>query len=104
MTTAKKLMTADELLAMPDDGNRHELVRGELIEMPPPGIMHVIITGRIGYRFSHFIEENGLPFVYGPEAAAFTERGRTRCGRPTLGSYPWSVLAGQSRSGGTSSA
>lgn len=92
MTTAKKLMTADELLAMPDDGNRHELVRGEVIEMPPPGIMHAIVTGRIGYRFSHFIEENGLPFVYGPEAAAYMDRrprpiwsgGRTRCGRPTL--------------------
>ena len=26
-------MTADELLAMPDDGFRYELVRGELIEM-----------------------------------------------------------------------
>ena len=75
MTTAKKLMTADDLLAMPDDGNRHELVRGELIEMPPPGMMHAIVTGRIGYRFSHFIEENKLPFVYGPEAAVFMERG-----------------------------
>ena len=30
MTTSKKLLTADELLAMPDDGMRHELVRGEL--------------------------------------------------------------------------
>ena len=75
MTTAKKLMTADDLLAMPDDGNRHELVRGELIEMPPPGIMHAIVTGRIGMRMGHFIEERNLPFVYGPEAAAYTERG-----------------------------
>lgn len=75
MTTAKKLMIADELLAMPDDGNRHELVRGELIEMPPPGIMHAIVTGRIGMRMGHFIEENNLPFVYGPETAAHMERG-----------------------------
>ncbi len=75
MTTAKKLMTADDLLAMPDDGNRHELVRGELIEMPPPGIMHAIVTGRLGMRMGYFLEANGLPFVYGPEAAAYMERG-----------------------------
>ena len=69
MTTAGKLLTADDLLAMPDDGKRHELVRGELIEMPPPGIMHSIVTGRIGMRMGHFIEARNLPFVYGPEAA-----------------------------------
>lgn len=74
MTTAKRLITADDLLAMPDDGNRHELIRGELIEMPP-GIMHAIVTGRIGMRMGHFIEERNLPFVYGPEATAYTERG-----------------------------
>ena len=35
MTTAKKLFTSEDLLAMPDDGKRYELIRGELIEMPP---------------------------------------------------------------------
>jgi hypothetical protein len=28
MTTQKKLVTADDLLAMPDDGKRYELIRG----------------------------------------------------------------------------
>ena len=32
-TTATRLMTAEELLAMPDDGYRYELVRGELVKM-----------------------------------------------------------------------
>jgi len=32
-----KPITADELLAMPDDGSRYELVKGELIRMPPSG-------------------------------------------------------------------
>ena len=30
MTTAKKLLTAGDLLAMPDDGTRRELIQGEL--------------------------------------------------------------------------
>ena len=40
MVTATGSMTADELLAMPDDGFRYELVRGELRKMPPPGYDH----------------------------------------------------------------
>ena len=47
MTTAKKLMTAEELLALPDHDNRQELIRGELIEMPPPGLMHGLVVGRV---------------------------------------------------------
>ena len=74
MTTAKKLLTADDLLAMPDNGMRQELARGELIEMPPPGFMHHVVTGRIGFLFSRFVEERGLNFYYGPEAPAFFER------------------------------
>lgn len=77
MTTAtvQRLLTAEELLAMPDDGGRCELVRGELIEMPPPSVLHGIVTGRIGYRISSFIEERGLRFVYGPEIGILLGQG-----------------------------
>ena len=74
MTTAKKLLTADDLLAMPDDGNRHELVRGELVTMPLPGIMQSIGTGNVGFRIGNFIDERGLPYIDGPQAAAYTEQ------------------------------
>ena len=74
MTTARKLLTADDLLAMPDDGNRHELVRGELITMPPPGFMHTIVTGNFGLRIGNFMLHNDLPYAGGPEAAAYTEQ------------------------------
>lgn len=40
MTVNTKLMTADELWDLPDDGMRHELVRGELRTMPPTGSDH----------------------------------------------------------------
>ena len=75
MTTTQKLLTADDLLAMPDDGKWYELVRGELIEMPPPSVSHAVVTGRIGYRIAHCIETNNLPFIYGPEAGIFIEQG-----------------------------
>lgn len=40
MAVNQGLMTADELMRLPDDGQRHELVRGELRTMPPGGWEH----------------------------------------------------------------
>lgn len=74
MTTAQGLLTAEDLLALPDDGNRHELFRGELITMPPPGFMHTIVTGSFGLQIGSFVLHNGLPYIGGPEAAAYTEQ------------------------------
>ena len=74
MTTAGKLLTADDLLAMPDDGKKYELVRGELIEMPPPGFMHGVVIGRIGRRIGNFVEENDLDFIETFEVGIYTEQ------------------------------
>jgi Uma2 family endonuclease len=52
MAITPKLMTADQLFEMPDDGMRHELVRGELRTMPPTGGEHgdeeSVFDGSIG--------------------------------------------------------
>ena len=74
MTTVRKLLTADDLLAMPDDGKKYELVRGELIEMPPPGFMHGMVIGRIGRRIGNFVEEHNLDFVETFEVGIYTEQ------------------------------
>ena len=75
ITTARKLLTADDLLAIPrGDGYRHELVRGELVTMPPPGFMHSLVTGNFGFRITSFVHKNDLPYVGGPEASAFIEQ------------------------------
>ena len=74
MTTAKKLLTADDLMALPDDGNRHELVKGELIEMPPPGVMHGIVVFAFGLLLSNFVRENNLPFVFTSEVGIYIEQ------------------------------
>ncbi len=60
MTTAKKLLTADDLLALPDDGMRRELIRGELIEMPPAGDDHGFVGNEASWRMSAFIHQHGL--------------------------------------------
>jgi len=58
-------MTADDLLAMPDDGYRHELVRGELLTMSPSGTSHSWISLRVARHLAEFVEKHKLGEVYG---------------------------------------
>lgn len=60
MIAAKKLLTADDLLAMPEDGMRRELIRGELAEMPPAGDDHGFVGNEASWRMSSFIHQHGL--------------------------------------------
>src|SRR5437879_3665902 len=46
MVTAHRT-TFDEFMALPDDGNRHELVRGEIVVMPPPNGEHGFIEAAL---------------------------------------------------------
>jgi len=64
MSVDTRLMTADELLAMPDDGMRHELVRGELTTMPPPGVEHGDIAAEIAMQMRMFVKQHKLGKVY----------------------------------------
>ena len=58
--TTTRLMTADELLAMPDGDCRYELVRGELITMTPVGGVHGSVGSRFDRRLGVFVETHDL--------------------------------------------
>ena len=74
MTTTKTLLTADDLLAMPDDGKRYELVRGELIEMVPASHNSSRVGMRFGRRIGNFVEEHDLGHDVGADAGVHIER------------------------------
>lgn len=59
-TTVTKLMTAEELQDMPDDGYRYELVRGEVRKMAPPGFYHGVNGNRIARTLIPHVSGNGL--------------------------------------------
>ena len=60
-TTAKKrITTAEELLDMPDDGYRYELVRGELRKMAPAGSEHGDISADIHGSLHPYVRANNL--------------------------------------------
>ena len=41
------LVTAEQLLYMPDDGFRYELIAGEIRKMSPAGWKHGLIAGQL---------------------------------------------------------
>jgi Uma2 family endonuclease len=57
------LFTADQLLQMPKDGFRYELVSGELTKMAPAGLEHGIVGGSLHARLGHYVLENRLGVV-----------------------------------------
>ncbi|WP_119066339.1 Uma2 family endonuclease [Rubrobacter indicoceani] len=58
---------AEELLHLPDDGFRYELVRGELRQMNPAGNVHGRIAMSFSWRLARHVEENRLGEVYAAE-------------------------------------
>jgi Uma2 family endonuclease len=66
-TTITKPTTADELLAMPDDGFRYELVKGELIRMSPAADEHGRVTMSLAGPLYNHVRANKLGVVYAAE-------------------------------------
>ncbi len=73
-STITKLVTADELLAMPDDGFRYELVKGELIRMPPPGHEHGLVAMHIAGPLYQHVMSNNLGAVCAAETGFLIHR------------------------------
>ena len=63
-TTSTALMTAEELMNLPDDDMRHELINGELITMSPPGFPHGRITTRLLVPLSQFVLDHELGEIF----------------------------------------
>lgn len=68
-----KLMTADELFELPDDGFRYELVRGELKRMAPAGSEHGASTMNLGAPLKVHVDEHNLGIVFAAETGFVLE-------------------------------
>jgi Uma2 family endonuclease len=56
---ATKLMTAEELAQLPDDGYKYELIEGELIAMAPPDPLHGVRQARLVFHFVGYADRYG---------------------------------------------
>jgi Uma2 family endonuclease len=64
---ATKLMTAEELIALPKNGFRYELRAGELYKFMPAGEEHELTAMAFGWRLAQFLATQGLGRVYAAE-------------------------------------
>lgn len=63
MAVERKLMTAEDLLRLPDDGMRHELIDGELRTMTPAGGRHGFGGGFwLVWHLTNHLAATGLGF------------------------------------------
>lgn len=60
-------VTADELLRLPDDGNRYELVRGEVRRMTPAGGEHGRVAVNVTLSLGAHVRSHRLGAVYAAE-------------------------------------
>lgn len=65
------LMTADELLMMPNSRWGYELVRGKLKKYMPAGILHGFIASKIGAFLTIFVDEHNLGAVFAAETGFY---------------------------------
>lgn len=101
--TPLNIQTADQLLTMPADGNRYELVGGKLNMMSPAGSEHGEIAGRIFMFLANHVSKKKLGKVYAAETgfriaskpdtvrapdAAFVSHHRLATVEPTRGFLP----------------
>src|SRR2546426_5632139 len=55
-----RLLTAEDLLTMPEDNLRHELVTGHLVSEPPASFGHGSVADNIHHLLSTFVREQRL--------------------------------------------
>jgi Uma2 family endonuclease len=63
MPQVAKVWTREEVLALPDDGNRYELVDGELLVSPSPRPLHQLAIGVFNDRLRPYAREHRVGLV-----------------------------------------
>lgn len=76
MTTASRLMTYDELRALPDDGQRYELIDGVLVVPAAPSLLHMNAIAHLWAEFLPYLTAHQLLNNFGsaPVDVRFSDR------------------------------
>jgi Uma2 family endonuclease len=98
--TTERLLTAEEYLALPDDGRQTELVRGRVVEVPPANFRHGVLCNRIGRLIGNFVEDRNLGWVINNDAGVITRRDPDSVRGPDVAFFSYSrVPKGQTPEG-----
>jgi len=64
MAQETRAITADELLHMPDDGYKYELVAGRLRKMTPAGSLHGVVGMRLAIALGAYVDDQHLGVLF----------------------------------------
>ncbi|HLZ71770.1 MAG TPA: Uma2 family endonuclease [Dehalococcoidia bacterium] len=71
---AQRLLTVDDLLALPDDGeHEYELVCGKLVPMPPPNWRSSVVAMNAAIEIGSFVKLHKLGFCFGADGGFVLE-------------------------------
>jgi Uma2 family endonuclease len=74
MSTTTHQITAEELMKLPRDRFRYELVKGELLTMSPAGAEHGAVVVNLTAPLAVYVKANNLGVVFGAETGFILER------------------------------
>lgn len=64
MATQSKLVTYDDYVTLPDDGNRYEIIGGELLMTPSPTSLHQRISFKLSNSLGNYVGKNDLGYIF----------------------------------------
>ncbi|MCU1265981.1 MAG: hypothetical protein JWM21_2299 [Acidobacteria bacterium] len=67
------LMTVEDLEAMPEDGNRYEVIEGELFVSRAPGLPHQLLSGNIYYNFRKYLDDHPIGLIIATPGLVFDQ-------------------------------
>src|SRR5215471_3746154 len=67
------LVTVDDLQAMPDDGNRYEVIGGEIFMSRASGLTHQRVSGNLFSLFRNYLDSNPIGEVLATPGVVFSE-------------------------------
>lgn len=86
MVAQQARMTLEEFTALPDDGNLHELVRGEARSMPPPRGIHGFIEAALIEALGRYLNDRARALGWEPQDGLSARHARVgRVGGGELG-------------------
>ena len=70
--STRTLLSIEEFMRTPEDGQKHELHEGELVVMPPPRHRHTVIALRVYDALRDYLRTHPLGSVYHEAGARLT--------------------------------
>lgn len=77
--TTEHVWTEAELMALPKDEGKHELVDGKLVVIPLYGLGHVEIITRLMFKLYEVVRKHHLGHVLGSRLGCWMKNGNLRC-------------------------